>query len=32
MNPRRRLLFDATIVREANELGPIMKAAGIKGG
>jgi tripartite-type tricarboxylate transporter receptor subunit TctC len=24
--------FDATILREANELGPIMKAAGIKGG
>ncbi len=24
--------LDATIVREANELGPIMKAAGIKGG
>jgi tripartite-type tricarboxylate transporter receptor subunit TctC len=24
--------FDATILKEANELGPIMKAAGIKGG
>jgi tripartite-type tricarboxylate transporter receptor subunit TctC len=24
--------FDATIMKEANELGPIMKAAGIKGG
>jgi len=24
--------FDATITKEANELGPIMKAAGIKGG
>jgi hypothetical protein len=24
--------FDATIVKEARELGPIMKAAGAKGG
>jgi tripartite-type tricarboxylate transporter receptor subunit TctC len=24
--------FDATILKEANELGPIMKAAGVKGG